>query len=56
MRTKLQFQITGMQKRIENNLATQSKLAEELPFLQARKAELEAELLVAPQDPQIPSL
>ncbi len=56
MKTKIQFQINGMQKRIDDNLATIAKLEAERPILEARLVELQAELETAPEDPQFTNL
>lgn len=53
MKTKIQFQIDQMQKRITDNVALTERLQNEKPLLEARLAELQVELENAPEDPVI---
>lgn len=53
MKSKIQFQINAVDKRIADNEALTERLQNEKPLLEARRAELQVELENAPEDPVI---
>ncbi len=52
-KSKIEFQIAGMQKRITDSETLIERLQAEKPILEARLAELQVELENAPEDPVI---
>lgn len=55
-KSKVQFQINGIQSRIASDTLQKEKLEVNIPLLEARLAELQVELEAAPEDPVFQSL
>lgn len=53
-KSKIQFQIAGIQKRITDDTLQKERLEANIPLLEARLVELQSELESAPEDPAFP--